>query len=183
MRFRVGCYLAALVLLGACATAPKDAPGFSADALPQDSAYALVVVYRSLVTPLAYKSTVSVNGVEAVEMPNQAFTWIKVRPGHVSLKNDWSFAAGNPAGAVDLAVQAGHRYYVEIVYPGDGSAVTAVTGLATYHSPIQGRGIDTRDAATALKALRFCCRYVPVEDDYVPPAPISDDVQATGTGP
>jgi hypothetical protein len=170
------------MLLAACATAPKDAPGFSVEALPQDPAYALLVVYRGLVPPLAYKSTVSVNGVEAVAMPNQAFTWIKVRPGHTSLKNDWSFAAGNPAGAVDLAVQAGHRYYVEIFYPGDGSPGTAVTGLVTYHSSVQGRGLDTRDEASALQILHSC-RYVPVEADYVPPAPIADDLQAAGMGP
>ena len=182
MRVCLAACLVALMLLGACATAPKDAPAFSAEALPQDPAYALLVVYRGLVPPLAYKSTLSVNGVEAVEMPNQAFTWIKVRPGHVSIKNDWSFAAQNPAGAVDLAVQAGHRYYLEIFYPGDGSPVTAVTGLASYHTPMQGRGIDTRDEAIALKTLQACCRYVPVEDDYQPPAPITDDVQEAGTG-
>ncbi|HSN17748.1 MAG TPA: hypothetical protein VLV87_06015 [Gammaproteobacteria bacterium] len=181
MRARLGLGLAAVIFLAACATAPKDAPGFSVDSLPQDPAYALLVVYRGLVPPLAYKSTLSVNGVEAVEMPNEAFTWIKVRPGHTSLKNDWSFAAGNPAGALDLAAQAGHRYYIEIFYPGDGSPITAVTGLATYHTPMQGRGLDTRDEATALKILHSC-RYVPVEDGYVPPAPISDDVQAMGTG-
>lgn len=179
MRVRAALGLAAALSLTVCATAPKDAPGFSVDALPQDPAYALVIVYRGLVIPFAYRSTVSVNGVEAVEMPNQAFTWIKVRPGHVSIKNDWSFAAQNPAGAVDLAVQAGHRYYIEIFYPGNGNPATAVMGLATYHTSVQGRGFDVRDESEAVKVLNSCCRYVPVEDDYVPPAPIPDDIPAT----
>ena len=181
MKHRLSSLSLALLLLAGCATAPKDAPAFSTDALPQDPAYAVVVVYRGLVIPFAYRSTVSVNGVEAVEMPNEAFTWIKVRPGHASIKNDWSFAAQNPAGAVDLAVQAGHRYYIEIFYPGNGGALTAVTGLATYHTAIQGRGFDVRDEATALKILHSC-RYVPVEDDYVPPAPIPDEAPAADDG-
>ena len=184
VRYTAAFCLAAGALLGGCATAPKDAPAFSAEALPQDPGYALVVVYRQMVPPLAYKSTVSVNGVEAVEIPNQAFTWIRVKPGHVMLKNDWSFAAGNPAGAVDLEVEAGHVYYVEVVYYIGGANVIGLAGtMSTFHNPEEGRGFEPREEAEALKSLKVCCRYVPVEDDYAPPEPAPSDIPATDTGP
>ncbi|MGH8335472.1 MAG: hypothetical protein ACRETL_01305, partial [Gammaproteobacteria bacterium] len=76
--------LAATMVLVACATPSKNAPMFSAGALPPPSSdYAVLVVYRLMVLPFAYKPTISVNGQEAVELPNDAFTWIKVKPGHV----------------------------------------------------------------------------------------------------
>lgn len=164
-----------LAALAACATAPDTAPKFSKDALPPpDPAYAVLVVYREMVTPLAYKSTVSVNGQEAVEMPNQAYTWIKAKPGHVSVKNDWSFASGNAAGAVDMDVEAGHYYYFEVIYDRDRGVgpvsmmAHLVSDTATFHTAVQGRGFIPEDEPTATGKLVFCCRYVPVEDDYQP---------------
>ncbi|HEV2212954.1 MAG TPA: DUF2846 domain-containing protein [Gammaproteobacteria bacterium] len=164
------------VMLAACATAPKDAPTFSTGVLPPaDPAYAVLVVYRMMVPPLAYKPTVTVNGQEAAELPNDAFTWIKAKPGHVSVKNDWSFASGNPAGAIDMDVEGGHYYYFEIT--GDRAPAIlvpltivahVVSNTASFHSGVQGRGFSAEDETTATGKLVKCCRYVPAEDDYMP---------------
>lgn len=189
--------LAVTMVLVACATAPKNAPMFSVGALPPASQeYAVLLVYRQIVFPLAYKPTISVNGQEAAELPNDAFTWIKVKPGHVHLRNDWSFAAGNPSGAFDLDVDAGRYYYFEIavdppcqdeagmpslytscnvqpIFP--VAAAHAAFNLATLHVAIQGRGIYLESQAYAAQNLTKCCRYVPVEDDYVPTAYVPSD--------
>ena len=174
------CLIGMAALLSGCATPPKDAPAFSTASLPDDPAFATLVVYRQMVPPLAYKSTVSVNGVEAVEMPNDGFAAIPVKPGHVSVKNDWSFAAGNPAGAVDLDVQAGHRYYFEVTYVGAGNVVALAATMATFHTAVQGRGFSFVEEAEAVPILTRCCRSVQLEDDYVPPDPIpATDAPAT----
>ena len=176
--------LGSVALLTACATPPKDAPAFSTAALPSDPAFALLVVYRQMVPPLAYKSTISVNGVEAAEMPNEGFAAIPVKPGHVAVKNDWSFAAGNPAGAVDIDVQAGHRYYFEVVYTDVGSPVGMAVNMASFHTGVQGRGFKFEEEAQALPMLTKCCRAVALDDDYVPPEPIPvSDAPATDLGP
>lgn len=165
--------LAVAFLTVGCATPSKDAAPFSMAALPPYSPnYAVLVVYRQMVPPLAYKPTVSVNGQKAVEMPNDGFTWIKVKPGHVSLRNDWSFAAGNPSGAVDLDVEAGHYYYFEITGDSEQQYVNPIVhvavNLATLHLAVQGRGLVLEEEAQAIKNLITCCRYVPLDNDYVP---------------
>ncbi|MGH8283529.1 MAG: DUF2846 domain-containing protein [Gammaproteobacteria bacterium] len=174
-RLRLSVLLAITLLMVSCATPPKDAMSFSMAALPPPSPdYAVLVVYRQIVFPVAYKSTISVNGQEAVEMPNEGFTWIKVKPGYVLVKNDWSFAAGNPSGAYDLDVAAGQYYYFEITGNTYNPPLQVVedlhiaAGLVTYHSSVEGRGFVLRDAAVAIRELTTCCRHVPVEDDYVP---------------
>jgi hypothetical protein len=176
MRHRISLASLALLLLVGCAAAPKDAPTFSMAALPpQGSDYAVLVIYREMVPPLAYKPTVSVNGQEAAELPNDAFTWIKAKPGHVSVKNDWSFGSGNPAGAVDMDVEAGRYYYFEITGDQAPTNMTPFTivahvasNTASFHTAVQGRGFAPEDEATATGRLKACCRYVPVKDDYTP---------------
>jgi hypothetical protein len=176
MIYRLLCMSLTVVLLAGCATPPKDAPVFSAQMLPPPGTdYALLVVYREIVPPLAYKPTVSVNGEEAAELPNGAFTWIKVKPGRVSVKNDWSFASGNPAGAVDMEAQAGHYYYFEITGDSAPSIMTPVTiaahvisNGATFHTAMQGRGFSPEEETTATGRLKACCRYVPANEDYKP---------------
>lgn len=75
MNSRLLSALSVTMALVACATPPKNAPMFSVGALPSPSSdYAVLVMYRLVVPPLAYKSTISVNGQEAVELPNDAFT-------------------------------------------------------------------------------------------------------------
>ncbi|HEX2666836.1 MAG TPA: hypothetical protein VHP13_00525 [Gammaproteobacteria bacterium] len=175
--------LAILAFLSGCATPPKDAPAFSVAALPDDPAFAELVVYRQMVPPLAYKSTVSVNGVEAVEMPNDGFAVIPVKPGHISVKNDWSFAAGNPAGAVDIEVEAGHRYYFEVTYVGGGNPVSLAVNMASFHTGVQGRGFDFEEEAQALPVLTKCCRAVALDEDYVPPDPAPSDIPTTDVDP
>lgn len=169
--------MAVIFLIGACATAPKDAPPFSMTALPPSSPdYALLVVYRNFIVYKGNKPDISVNGREAVSLPNEAFTWIEVKPGHVKVQSDWTRGADNGSGFVDLDVEAGHNYYIEITDNPPPSPETLpalllaqkVMHMTIQHDAVEGRGLTVEEEVQATANLKTCCRYVPLDDDFVP---------------
>lgn len=124
----------------------------------------MVVVYRQIVTPTGRKVTISANGQEAVELPNQAFAGIKVKPGHVVVRSDWPWGAGNPSGVDNIDAQAGQYYYFEIVANTSGADPI----ISMMHVVMEGKGLIPEEAAQATESLTHCCRVIPVEDDYAP---------------
>ena len=184
--------LPAMALLAACTigVSGKAAPvsQFSLAALPPPSTdYALVVVYRQQMMPLGRKPTVSVNGVDALDLPRASFSWIKVKPGHVHVRSAWAFDTGNLPGFADFDAEAGKVYYFQVtqvfapppdlgVFP-PPTRVSATVEMAIFvidsvRIQLQGKNLQPEDEATAVHNLTSnldaCCRYVPTDDDYAP---------------
>ncbi len=140
-------------------TPGPGAPRFAVAAVPHTPGYATLVVYREGITPYRRGASLAVNGVEAMSLDAYSFTLILAKPGHVNLHSSWAFDLFyRPTGNVDVDVQEGQLYYFKIA-----PALVQV------------------DAATAVPELQVCCEYQPVDDDYVPPAPLNTPAPAADT--
>jgi hypothetical protein len=176
------------LLLAACSGPGEDAPGFSVQSLPTSTKYAILVVYRQHVTPTSSvanamsserRVSLLVNGAESMSLHADAFTLIFAKPGHVRLESKWGFGLIlNPTGFADLDVQAGKVYYFQVgaddepepspdvqVAQGAPTGTWLVDGNKVW---VTGKWLLPEDEVIAASELQYCCRYMPVDDDYVP---------------
>jgi hypothetical protein len=176
------------LILGACSGPEDGAPGFSVQTLPISTKYATLVVYRQKVAPLSSvanamsserRVTLIANGAETMTLHAEAFTLILVKPGHLHLVSKWGFGLVlNPTGYVDLDVQVGKVYYFQVVAddepepsPDVQVAQGAPTGTWLVDGNkvwVTGQWLMPEDETIATSELQYCCRYMPVNDDYVP---------------
>ncbi|HEY4126756.1 MAG TPA: hypothetical protein VGN70_01785 [Gammaproteobacteria bacterium] len=188
MRYRILIAVLVAWALGACSGPDRDAPLFSVAALPTSTKYAILVVYRQHVTPISSvanamsserRVALLVNGAESMSLHADAFTLIFAKPGHVRLESKWGFGLIlNPTGFADLDVQAGKVYYFQVA-PDDepepspdvqvAQDAPAGTWLVDGNKVwITGKWLLPEDETIATSELQYCCRYMPVDDDYKP---------------
>ncbi|KEI71890.1 DUF2846 domain-containing protein [Endozoicomonas elysicola] len=143
------------LLLGACATAPESAPKYhEADIGAPDNNKAVLVIYRQLVPPVAYKVKAKVNDNVISSLPNQAFTWTYLEPGHYDIDISWPLFALIPGESREITVNAGHYYFIE--FSGD----MMVAGGTTL-TPYSINDLDVIAPKKAIEVLKNCCQYIP----------------------
>ena len=144
--------VACCLLASGCATAPSNAPAFSqAGVKKPDSQSSVLVLYRKLVSPVAFSVSAKLDGKLMVELPNEAFTWARLEPGEHVLTIEWPAFAMQRDQRQELTVEPGKYYFVE--FRGDFYVAVGV-GYS-----VQDLGEVSQ--AKALEELRRCCRYVP----------------------
>jgi hypothetical protein len=140
------------VLVAGCATAPKDAPSFAEASVAKPNEHSsILILYRKLVTPLAFSVTAKLNGKVLAELPNEAFTWARMGPGEQILTIEWPALAGQSDKKQVLKVEPGKYYFVE--FRGNFN-----TALGVGYS-FQNLGEVNQDRA--ITDLLECCRHVP----------------------
>jgi hypothetical protein len=188
MGYRALTFALSGLFLAACSGPEAGAPGFSVQALPVSTKYATLVVYRQKSSPLSSVATVMssdrrvallANGAEAMTLHAEAFTLILVKPGHLHLESKWGFdLLLAPTGYADLDVQASKVYYFQVVpddepepspdaqqVPNAPATTWLVDGTKVW---VTGKWLMPEAADLAVGELQYCCRYMPVDEDYSP---------------
>lgn len=97
-------------LLAGCASAPNG-PLFSPAPNPPNG-YALLYVYRPYTQALS-SIPVFLNGIRAVALPEEGYTWLYVEPGqYVVTTRPLAKSEQTPQDALKFSVSADRRYYL-----------------------------------------------------------------------
>ena len=122
-------------MLAQPATAPPMAAAVAAQSTPVNPPSlhpapdrALLVVYRSGLTPYRRAVTIYVNGTSAAELDDGYYTVIQLPPGHAHVESSWSLDLTllNAPGFADVDVQAGTTYYFRVT---NGATWLGVIGM------------------------------------------------------
>lgn len=140
------------LLVTACASTPKGALQFDEVKIPSPSnGESTLVFYRKISPPASYEMRVHINDIETVSLPNNAFSYVSLRPGAVKIKTSWSGWSGTPSREQNIEVSPNSILYLELT-----SSVYTPWGLKL--------GSDTtqpQSDSDAINVLRSCCKYVP----------------------
>jgi len=145
--------LVPLVLAG-CATS-ATAPSFSQAPVPKPREDAAVLyVIRENAVPYLFTGYLDIDGSRAIELQQQGFTWIYVKPGARKLKHHWPGLAGMPAVDFERNFAAGQTYVLEM------------KGRVTNRrDPLHPFSISTEvhpvAVAEAQQRMTACCRFTP----------------------
>ena len=157
------------ILLSSCVSAPKQERYFHEDLIPMPTnEESILVVYRKLTQPLALKVRVYLEEEKLLDVPNETFTWVNVKPGIKKIRTKWPAFTFIPENEIEIMFEAGNYYFVELV----GSDIYTIPNVEpTIHD------IEQKDYEEAVFILRQCCRYVPTKLRGLPGGDYS-----TGTG-
>lgn len=140
------------LLVTACASTPKGAMTFDEVKIPGPyNGESTLVFYRKISPPAAYEMRVNVNDKEAVSLPNNAFSYVSLKPGSVKIKISWSAWSGMPSREKNVEVPPNSIVYLELtssVYTPGGVQLGSDSTL-------------TQSDSYAINILRSCCKYVP----------------------
>ncbi len=140
-----------VVLLSACASAPKDAATFDMVAIPKaSSAEGILVFYRTYTPPLAYDMRISVNDKQITALPNNTFSYVQLTPGKFKLKTSWHPLSGMFSNEQDFEIKAGETLFLQL-----NSDVWTPTGIQ-----LGSNEHAAQNHSLAADRLRQCCQYV-----------------------
>lgn len=152
-------FLLCSIVLTGCAMAPKGALPFTEEALGKpDGESAIVVVYRDLVPPYAYDVRVHVEDARVGQLPNKAFTWVRVEPGSRRVNLKWPFLAATSSASIEVEAESGATYFINVSGGIDSFFMTSFGGVGTLSSKARLASYEE-----AVAHLRECCRYVPAD--------------------
>lgn len=150
---------AALVLLTACASAPKG-PKFAETPIAAVADRAVVVVYRYNASPMQFSTTLLVDNTPVTTMVEKTFVVLELAPGHHQIVAKWSPLALKSPAQTHLEVRAGQIYYLAL----DGvTSVGRDTGGSNVLPSIAVSNVSQWLQVTADKAkptLDYCCVLV-----------------------
>ncbi|WP_396432729.1 DUF2846 domain-containing protein [Limnohabitans sp.] len=151
--------LIALSVITGCATAPADAPKFSAaPAAPEG--FATVYVFRLSAPPFSREIKLSIAGKPLFAATEQAYTWAYVRAGTHTVYAEWPtelFGSKQwPDASTTLALEAGKSYFVRAL--GDVGIVSG--GFLSGGSIVRRSGLIVLPQETGQAQLIACCRYI-----------------------
>lgn len=163
--FRFLCILSMLTLtifLSGCVTVAQG-PDFSeARAKTQPTNKATVYVFRKHAEPTAWGATVYFADRPVASLNEGGFTWAHLSPGKQTIRAVWSPISGQRDSKIDITVEAGKTYYVELL------GVSQVTGysMGTMYYRI-GSGLNEVHPVPAEDILARCCKFqAPAASDY-----------------
>lgn len=140
------------VLVTACASTPKGALTFDEVKIPSPSSgESTLVFYRKISPPAAYEMRVHINDAEAASLPNNAFSYVTLKPGTVKMKTSWTAWSGMPSREKNIEIPPNSIVYLELT-----SSVYTPGGLQLGSNRTQ-----TQSDSYAVNVLRSCCKYVP----------------------
>ena len=137
-----------LVLLSSCASTPSDAPSYSS-APKAESGYSTLYIYRHDAPPYLYTPTISFNGIEVINPPEESYTWLHVKGGTYQVKVDWSFMAGWPDLNFEFQIKENEEYYLKIFGDFQNGSTMKLTSNA--------KSLEKNEAE---KELKSCCKYI-----------------------
>lgn len=141
-----------LALLGACANLPLGQRFAEVEAAPADRA--LVYIYRPYTkASSAYGVLVSVDGVEKVALPPDAYTRFTLAPGEHELAFDWPPIAMQHGIKGSAGFQEGRTYFIRYV------------AVATF-GPMQSAWVFSAQHMNASQAIdeMKCCSFSRPQD-------------------
>lgn len=139
----------AMMLTGACATIPSDAPPFSrAAAAP--AGLENLYIYRQGAYPTMRSPIVRINGKEIVSPPEGSYTVVPITPGTHTVLVEWSWDTGWPNLDFPIEVKPGESFYMKI------SGSFEQSGL-NYRAGSSASQVEPVAAETEMKT---CCRYI-----------------------
>jgi len=113
MRYLKIISLTIFITLTGCAATLHKGPKFTV-APPPANGLALVYLYRPHSPPLWRSPTIYINNLEIMDLYNQGYTYLYVKPGKYHIKTDWSFDAGAPDLEGDATFKSGKTYYIKL---------------------------------------------------------------------
>jgi len=141
-----------VVLLSACATAPKGAKAFSEVNIPRPSnGKSTLVFYRKITPPASYEMRVHINGKETVSLPNNTFSYVSLNAGTTKIETKWSAWSGARSKEKSIQIPPNKVVYLELT-----SSVYSPGGIQ-----LGGGSTQAQADSYAVKTLKACCKYVP----------------------
>lgn len=142
--------LSMLLLLGACATVPANAPTYERAPEPP-AGLSNVYIYRIGAYPTLRAPTVSIDGRAVISPAEKSYTVVALAPGVHDVQVNWAWDTGWPDLDFKIEVEADKPLYLKISGSFDnmgGGSFRA--GSSTYQVP--------QDLAE--REVVACCRYV-----------------------
>lgn len=146
--------MAFTLALEGCASVAQG-PAFSqARAQTQPADKAVVYVFRKYAEPTAWGATVHFGKSEVATLNQGGFTWAYVSPGRLTVRAVWAGLSGQKDSNVEISVQPGKTYYLELL------GVSRVTGyIAGMIYTTMGSGLNELSGAAAEPTIAQCCKF------------------------
>jgi hypothetical protein len=142
-----------------CATAPENAPRFTAAPAAPDG-YATVYVYRLGAPPYTRAIKLSIAGKPVLDAPEQAYTWVFVRAGTHTVFAEWptDFLAPKkwPDASSTQAFESGLSYYFRVA----GNVNTTPGGFFSPGGMLLTSLVAQRTPEVGKAELVGCCRHM-----------------------
>jgi hypothetical protein len=154
-----GIAVAAVAVTMGCATAPENAPRFTAAPAAPDG-YATVYVYRLGAPPYTRAIKLSIAGKPVLDAPEQAYTWVFVRAGTHTVFAEWptDFLAPKkwPDASATRAFESGLSYYFRVA----GNVGTTPGGFFSSGGMMLTSFVAQQTPEVGKAELVGCCRHM-----------------------
>lgn len=142
--------LSILLLLGACATVPANAPAYSRAPEPA-AGLSNVYIYRIGAYPTLRAPMVRIDGRAVISPAERAYTVVAMTPGPHEVNVNWAWDTGWPDVTFTVDVEAGRPTYLKV-----SGSFDHMSGN-TYRA---GSSLQPVPQAVAEPEMSACCRYV-----------------------
>lgn len=141
--------LSMLLLLGACATVPANAPAYSRAPDPA-AGLSNVYIYRIGAYPTMRAPMISIDGRRVISPAERAYTVVALAPGLHQVEVNWAWDTGWPDLNFPIEVEADTPLYLKV----SGSIEPTGGGF------LAGSSTEKVPQAVAEPEMIACCRYV-----------------------
>jgi hypothetical protein len=142
--------LSMLLLLGACASVPANAPAYSRAPEPAEG-LSNVYIYRIGAYPTLRAPMISIDGRNVISPAERAYTVVALAPGPHEVQVNWAWDTGWPDLKFPILVEAGKPLYLKVSGSFDN------IGGNTYRA---GSSTQELPQVVAEPEMTACCRYV-----------------------
>lgn len=142
--------LSMLLLLGACATVPANAPTYARAPEPA-AGLSNVYIYRIGAYPTLRAPTVKIDGRAVISPAEKSYTVAQLAPGVHVVDVNWAWDTGWPDLNFKIDVEADKPLYIKISGSFDN------VGGGTYRA---GSSAYLVEQAAAEPEITACCKYV-----------------------
>lgn len=111
----------------------------------------VLYVIRESAVPYAFTGYIDIDGQPAVQLQQQGFTWVYLKPGSRQLKHYWPLLAGMPKVEFSRDFVAGQTYVLEMRGRLEGDYISTEVHQVQF--------------ADAQQRMESCCRFTPPIDD------------------
>ena len=163
-----GAGLLTFIVLGLAGCATTDGPSYQ-EAKPSTVApgKALVYVFRKHAEPTMWSTSILVDDRELASLSQGGFTWAYVTPGQHAVRGVWPTGSGQRDSVINLDVQAGGTYFLELTGIARMTGVGPTVGGQTTVYYRMGSGLNEWRPEAAEPIVAGCCRFQkPVLSDF-----------------
>lgn len=155
MQFIKYTIISILLLLLGCVTAPKTAQPFSELSIPKPANNEVViVVFRKFTPPVLSTLTLSINN-KTIELPNEAYTWVKLPAGKIKLSVEYQLIAMKSPTVIENEFLGASTHYFEMTYTIESATVIgSIVSLSTWQD------LKEVNITDSINVLTECCRYI-----------------------